>query len=597
MADVRLKDHAETASIRTSSVPTTETRDIAPGSGSTGRVGRYEVHTEIASGGMATVHIGRLLGPVGFARTVAIKKLHPPFAKDPEFVASFLDEARLAARIRHPNVVSTLDVVATGGELFVVMEYVPGESLAQLTRQAQARGERVPPSITAAIMVGVLHGLHAAHEARDEHGEPLGIVHRDVSPHNVLVGTDGGPHLIDFGVAKARGRAQTTREGQIKGKISYMPPEQLLGGAIDRRADVFAAAIVLWETLTGRRLFQGVDDGDVLARVLHQAVEPPSSCAPEITPEMDAVVLRGLSRDLAKRYATAREMALAIEAAEPLASPSRVGAWVESIAEEALAERSSIVEEVEREALFSETGEQSLPTGLSAPVPVERHVPTFAGTVPFSVIPPPMTVARASWPPAMSPSPRISSRPPPAESPEHTSTRALMALVQGSITGGPFGIRRYGPRFVVMLAAAALSLAAFGILRSRWQRAASVETRPRITAVTETRPVAVSTPIPVSQLPTAPSPSIPSPLMEVSPAPRPAQPQRRPIQAAPVPPAPTWVHPTRETSPPAPTHASRPEPPPAPPTPTGAPSSASCDPPFWYDSEGNKRYYRNCTGP
>src|SRR5580700_10113505 len=210
-------------------------------------VGRYALHHEIASGGMATVHIGRLLGPVGFARTVAIKRLHAHMARNPEFVAMFLDEARLAARIRHPNVVSTLDVVATEGELFVVMEYVPGDSLARLLHAAREAGEPVPLPVAASIMVDVLHGLHAAHEASDERGQPLGLVHRDVSPHNVLVGTDGAAHVIDFGIAKAAGRAQVTREGQLKGKLAYMAPEQLKGGTggskVDRRADVFGAAV------------------------------------------------------------------------------------------------------------------------------------------------------------------------------------------------------------------------------------------------------------------------------------------------------------------------------------------------------------------
>src|ERR1035437_3672665 len=150
-------------------------------------VGRYALYGEIASGGMATVHFGRLLGPVGFSRTVAIKRLHPQFAKDPEFVTMFLDEARLASRIRHPNVARTLDVVALEGELFLVMDYVEGEALSRLLRTCRARGTPVPPKVAAAIVCGVLHGLHAAHEAKSERGEPLGIVHRDVSPQNVLV--------------------------------------------------------------------------------------------------------------------------------------------------------------------------------------------------------------------------------------------------------------------------------------------------------------------------------------------------------------------------------------------------------------------------
>src|SRR4051812_7390546 len=153
-------------------------------------VGRYVLYGEIASGGMATVHFGRLSGPVGFSRTVAIKRLHPQFAKDPEFVSMFLDEARLAGRIRHPNVVPTLDVVATDGEVFIVLEYVQGESLSRLARTLRANNEPVPARIAASIVSSVLHGLHAAHEAKDEQGRALGIVHRDVSPQNILVGTD-----------------------------------------------------------------------------------------------------------------------------------------------------------------------------------------------------------------------------------------------------------------------------------------------------------------------------------------------------------------------------------------------------------------------
>src|SRR5258708_3975182 len=198
---------------------------------------------------MATVHFGTLLGPVGFSRTVAIKRLHEQFAKDPEFVSMFLDEARVAARIRHPNVVQTLDVVATEGQIFLVMEYVQGESLSHLVRATRKRGKKIPPKIVATVLAGALHGLQAAHDAKDEHGAPLGIVHRDVSPHNVLVGVDGVSRVLDFGVAKAAGRLQSTRQGQLKGKVAYMAPEQVRGAAVDRQTDVYSAAVVLWETL------------------------------------------------------------------------------------------------------------------------------------------------------------------------------------------------------------------------------------------------------------------------------------------------------------------------------------------------------------
>src|SRR5690349_8197951 len=166
-------------------------------------VGRYALYGKLATGGMATVHFGRLLGPVGFSRTVAIKRLHPEFAKDPEFVAMFLDEARLAARIQHPNVVATLAVVAMAEELFLVMDYVRGESFSRVLRTARRKGLELPEGFIGSVVAGMLHGLHAAHEATDERGEPLQVVHRDVSPQNVLVGVDGVPRVLDFGVAKA----------------------------------------------------------------------------------------------------------------------------------------------------------------------------------------------------------------------------------------------------------------------------------------------------------------------------------------------------------------------------------------------------------
>jgi len=190
-------------------------------------IGRYALFHELAAGGMATVHVGRLLGAAGFSRVVAIKRLHRHFASDPEFVSMFVDEARLAARIRHPNVVPTLDVVRTEDELFLVMEYVSGEALSRLLRATREKGVPVTPRIAVTIGAGLLHGLHAAHTAKGERGEPLEIVHRDVSPQNVIVGTDGIARVLDFGVAKARVRLQTTREGQVKGKLAYMAPEQL----------------------------------------------------------------------------------------------------------------------------------------------------------------------------------------------------------------------------------------------------------------------------------------------------------------------------------------------------------------------------------
>ncbi|WP_394826970.1 serine/threonine-protein kinase [Pendulispora albinea] len=312
-------------------------------------LGRYALHGEIAVGGMATVHFGRLHGAIGFSRTVAIKRLHAQFARDPEFVSMFLDEARLAARIRHPNVVPTLDVVATDGELFVVMEYVHGESLARLIRQEVRAGRLIPPPIAASILSGSLQGLHAAHEARNERGAPLSIVHRDVSPQNILVGSDGVARVLDFGVAKAAGRIHTTQQGQIKGKLPYMAPEQLSpDGTVTRVIDVYAASVCLWEALTGKRLFSGENEAMILAQLLSMAVEPPSRFAPDISLALDQVVMRGLSRQPDKRFATAREMAVALErAVSRTASSAEVADWMESVAGAPLAARYRTVAAIE----------------------------------------------------------------------------------------------------------------------------------------------------------------------------------------------------------------------------------------------------------
>jgi serine/threonine protein kinase len=313
-------------------------------------LGRYALYDRIAAGGMATVHLGRLLGPVGFSRTVAIKRLQPQFAEDPEFVSMFLDEARLAARIRHPNVVPTLDVVSTQGELFLVMEYVQGDSLARLIRTSHNRGESASPAMMATLMVGVLNGLHAAHEAKNEQGEPLGLVHRDVSPHNILVGIDGVARLLDFGVAKAIGRLQTTRDGQLKGKLAYMAPEQVRG-TVSRATDIYAASVVLWEGLVGRRAFSGDSEAEIFGQVLQGRVEAPSRHAANIPAALDAAIIRGMDPDPARRFPTAREMARAVADAVHLVDSSVIGEWVESLAKQTLDTRSDLVASIESDSV------------------------------------------------------------------------------------------------------------------------------------------------------------------------------------------------------------------------------------------------------
>lgn len=312
-------------------------------------MGRYLMFDAIASGGMASVHFGRLLGAVGFSRTVAIKHLHSHYSGDPEFVSMFVDEARLASRIQHPNVAAPLDVVLEdSGEIFLVMEYIHGETLARLLGNARASKQTIPLSVSASIMNEALHGLHAAHEAVDEAGQPLGVVHRDFSPHNIMVGVDGGARVLDFGIAKAVSRCQSTRQGLLKGKLSYMAPEQMRGEPVDRRLDVFAAGIVLWEALTQRRLFKPDDAAAAFYLITAATIPPPSTVKPDLPPALDKIVMKALERDLDKRFQTALEFADALEEAIPLASHRKVGELVERLCSEGLGKRAEKVSNIER---------------------------------------------------------------------------------------------------------------------------------------------------------------------------------------------------------------------------------------------------------
>jgi serine/threonine-protein kinase len=298
---------------------------------------------------MAKVHLGRLVGEAGFSRVVAIKRLHEQFASEPEFVATLLDEARLASRIQHPNVVPTLDVVVDGSEVLMVLEYVAGESFGRLLRASVSSGNPVPYRLVTHVIAGVLHGLHAAHEALAEDGSPLHIVHRDVSPQNILVGVDGLARVLDFGIAKARVRLQSTGAGQLKGKLAYMAPEQLgARGAVTSAVDIYAASVVLWEGLAGRRAFESDDEGGLIGRVLAGVSDPPSAFAPGVPPELDAIVMRGLDRDPARRFASARELAILLEERIGTATARQVGDWVKTVAAEPLAKRALMVAEIER---------------------------------------------------------------------------------------------------------------------------------------------------------------------------------------------------------------------------------------------------------
>ena len=319
------------------------------------QLGRYALYDQIAEGGMATVHLGRLVGPVGFSKIVAIKQMHESAARNPDFVAMFLDEARLSGRVQHPNVVATFDVIAKGGEAFLIMEYVHGESLSALLRATRQRNERLAPPVAVHILCDVLSGLHAAHEASDENGEPLNIVHRDVSPQNIMIGVDGVARVLDFGIAKAAGRMQETQTGQLKGKIGYMAPEQLLGRPLDRRVDIFAAGIVLWEAISGRKMFDADNSGQLMYQVLEYEI-PPLSAIADVPLALSRAVERATARNPDERFATAREFAHELEQSTELVSSRRIGDWVNHLSGEALARRYERVRAIEATASATTTG-------------------------------------------------------------------------------------------------------------------------------------------------------------------------------------------------------------------------------------------------
>jgi serine/threonine protein kinase len=328
--------------------------------------GRYTIFEPFARGGMASVHFGAVRGDGGFVRLVAIKRLHEQLAADPELVAMLRDEAHLSALVHHGNVIPILDVVTDAGQVLLVMDYVEGESLAKLVEAAARRHEPVACSIVSAIVGDVLSGLHAAHTAREADGAPREIVHRDVSPQNILVGTDGIARVLDFGVARAHNRAQSTRTGQIKGKLRYLSPEQIHGVATPR-SDTFAAGIVAWELVTGARLFARENDGATLAAVLSAKIPRPTDVREDVPPALEDAILRSLTRNAEARFSSAREMAQAILAAAPPAGHEVVGQWVSHLAADALADRRTRTTRIE--SLLSRPARSGPPPTARPPPP------------------------------------------------------------------------------------------------------------------------------------------------------------------------------------------------------------------------------------
>ncbi len=317
-------------------------------------IGRYLLHRQIARGGMATIHIARLMGDEGFSRIVAAKRLHPEFAEDPEFVEMFLDEARIASRVNHRNVVPVLDVVKAADEVVLVQEYIHGVPLHWLLRTAHEASSHVPLNVAVSIGCQVLSGLQAAHDTCDELGHPLHIVHRDVSPQNVMVATDGTARLLDFGVAKATMAAHITRAGTFKGKLAYSAPEHVRGNAV-QQSDVYSLSVVLWELIVGHRLHgNGQAEAELITEIMTGRL-PTITQALAAEREMmggyrwnqllalEPIIQKGLAVRVEDRWRSAAEMEEALAEALPPASAQDVGAWLRALGKDFLEGREKMI--------------------------------------------------------------------------------------------------------------------------------------------------------------------------------------------------------------------------------------------------------------
>ena len=401
-----------------------------------GTLGSYTLLIKLATGGMATVFVGNKYGVAGFERLIAVKCCHPHLRDDEEFVTMFLDEARLAARIHHPNVVATLDV-GNSDVLYLVMEYVEGDSLISLVRRAARTGTTIPIGVTVRVMIDALTGLHAAHELRGTDGQPLNLVHRDVSPQNILVGVDGVTRITDFGIAFAAARSTVTRAGKIKGKFSYMAPEQVRGLEATRRIDTYAAGIVLWEALTGRPLFKRKDDVGTINAVLSAPAPAPSSLVPAVPAQLDAIVLKALQRKPEDRFQTAEEFAEALERLSIERVTTRgVAAYVESALGSTLEQRRALIREASEQGLQTfdnvalESSVHSKPAHTAPYKPSEYPAAQNAVEVPIAQ----PTPASQVPPPVEAPAPAT-----PGEI-EHRRMRGLLAAAMLLLVGSAVGL-------------------------------------------------------------------------------------------------------------------------------------------------------------
>ncbi|HEX8438098.1 serine/threonine-protein kinase [Archangium sp.] len=359
--------------------------------------GKYQLLRKIASGGMGQVFLALEQGS-GIERLVVLKLILPHLSEDEEFLAMFLEEARLVARLGHPNLITILELTEIDGRHCLAMEYVQGDDVRRMDKFARTQGKPLPVGLALRIIAEAAAGLDYAHQARDAQGKPLRLVHRDVSPQNILVGFDGGVKVIDFGVAKAAGSASHTATGVLKGKYPYMSPEQANGQPVDGRSDLFALGVVLWELLTSRRLFKGESDLMTLRLVRDCQVPPPSQLNPKLPPGLDELVLKALAPNPEARYPGCAAFRLAIEdyilQYRLPASNAHLSAWLRDVYAERIARESDPVN-LDQLAEDTDLDSKSNPSRSSVrslsqrPVPPPPPPPSSTGT---PVVPPPRYV-------------------------------------------------------------------------------------------------------------------------------------------------------------------------------------------------------------
>ncbi len=411
-----------------------------------GREGKYEPIAELGRGGMATVVLAVVKGPAGFNKLQVIKRLRPALAADPDFLRMFLDEARLAARINHPNVVQTNEVGYDGHFYFIAMEYLDGQTLESISRKSLKTHQPLPRPMHLHALAETLAGLHYAHELTDFDGTPLNVVHRDVSPHNVMVGYDGHVKILDFGIAKAADSTTDTRTGIMKGKCAYMAPEQFGGMKVDRRADVFAVGVMLWQVLTGTRMWKGLSDSEIFARLARGEIPLPSSVTP-VPEELERICMRALGQRPEDRFATAADFQTAIEqymtGANLHVTPRELGKYLtELFAENRAAIRAAIEAQLSKPRLTSD-----FPVSAEVPV-LDLLVPTTSTSeVRSSTSPPRITQTLPS------------SGSSGAQRPSHTALVVSLAVAAAGV--GIFALTRHAaqPQPVPATAASVVTVA------------------------------------------------------------------------------------------------------------------------------------------